>query len=54
VFRRFVIDQENWEMIDWRANAPSVATYIEDNGDVPPGVNFRQVAVVGVRRGNDS
>ncbi len=49
VFREFVIAGQHFDLIDWRANAPNVAAYIEANQLTPPGVNFRMVASVGVR-----
>ena len=50
-FRRFVIGNEMWDMIDWRANAPGVRAYMEENeGGVPPGINFRRNASINVRR----
>jgi hypothetical protein len=52
-FRQFIIANAMWNMIDWRANSTAVDEYIQAEGNVPPGVNFRQVAVVGVRRAND-
>lgn len=50
-FQRHVIGSEAWDLVDMRANAPAVEKFIEENGDTPPGVNFKQVARVGVRRG---
>jgi hypothetical protein len=49
-FKRWIIGGNLWEMVDWRANSAQVREYIEKNGSPPPGVNFRSVAVVGVRR----
>ena len=50
-FRRFVIGSEAWDIIDWRANAPGVRAYMEENeGAVPPGINFRRNASINVRR----
>ena len=49
-FAAFVRESGNWELADLRANAPAVEAFINaNNGALPPGVNFRQVAVVGVR-----
>ena len=53
-FRRYVIGSEAFELIDWRANAPAVASFIEENGVAPPGVNYTTTFTVGVRRGNVS
>jgi len=54
-FRRFIIGGELWELIDWRANTPSVRAYMEEHdGTPPPGLNFRRSVVVGVRRAGKS
>jgi len=50
-FQRHVIGSEAWDLVDMRANAPAIEKFIEEHGDTPPGVNFKQVARVGVRRG---
>lgn len=49
-FKRWIIGGTLWEMVDWKANTSQVREYIEKHGNPPPGVNFRSVAVVGVRR----
>lgn len=49
-FKRFVIGTQRFDLIDWRANAPAVAAYIEQDGTVPPGLNYRVVQVAGIRR----
>lgn len=50
-FRRFVIGAEQWELLDWKANAPKCVEYAEANeGNLPPGVNLKSVKVVGVRQ----
>lgn len=54
-FRRFIIGGELWDLIDWRANTPSVKAYMEENdGTPPPGLNFRRSVAVGVRRAGKS
>lgn len=50
VFWQFVQDKGLYDLIDKRANAPAVAEFIEANGQAPPGVNFRQMQDVNVRR----
>lgn len=49
-FRRFVIGGEHWDIIDWKANVSAVEAFLEDHKQLPPGVNFSQRDVVGVRR----
>lgn len=48
-FRAFIRESGRWELADLRANAPAVEAFITEGAQLPPGVNFRQVAVVGVR-----
>ncbi len=50
VFKRFVIGGGHWECVDMRANAPGIEAFLKREEMLPPGINFRQVAVVGVRR----
>ncbi len=54
VFKAFVIGGAHWSLIDFRANPTGVEAFITDTAEPPPGVNFRQVAVVGVRRAGES
>jgi hypothetical protein len=49
-FRQFVIGNEAFDLVDWRANANSVDDYIKTEGAPPPGVNFTTAFTVGVRR----
>jgi hypothetical protein len=38
-FREFVIENREWDMLDWRANKTVVSDYIEtNNGSIPPGL----------------
>jgi hypothetical protein len=55
VFKAFVIERGRWDLIDFRANSTGVEAYINEGwASPPPGVNFRQIAVVGVRRADES
>jgi hypothetical protein len=49
-FRRFVIGSEAWDLIDWKANVSAVETFLTEQQQLPPGVNFSQREVVGVRK----
>lgn len=49
-FRRYVIDNAAWDLIDIRANAPATAAYLEENSALPPGINYSVTYTVGVRR----
>lgn len=50
VFRDYVINNELWDLVDWRANATAVAGHITEHHVPPPGVNFATVITVNVRR----
>lgn len=53
VFRDFVIDNGQFELVDMKANAGACEEYLaEHGGALPPGVNFSQHVTVGVRRGD--
>lgn len=51
VFRKFVIDNEAYDLVDWRANATAVGDFIKSEDTTPPGVNYSTTFRVGVRRG---
>lgn len=50
-FRKYVIDNEQFDLVDWKANANAVDDFIKEQGVQPPGVNYTQAYTVGVRRG---
>ena len=50
LFRGFVINNDAYDLVDWRANANAVDDFIKSAGTPPPGVNFSQTYTVGVRR----
>lgn len=39
-----------WEMLEHRCNKTAIEQFKSANDDLPPGVNFRAEAVIGVRR----
>jgi len=49
-FRRFVIGGKHFDLVDWRANANAIDDFIKENDTPPPGINFSQHFIVGVRR----
>ena len=49
-FRQFVLNNEAFDMVDWRANANAVEDFIKSEGSQPPGVNYSVTYTVGVRR----
>jgi len=51
-FRAFVIENEQFDLVDWRANALAVSAYIDEHeGEQPSGVNYSTFTQAGVRRG---
>jgi hypothetical protein len=52
LFRQFIINTEQYDLADWRANAVAIADFITGvgKGSPPPGVNYSTVVDVGVRR----
>jgi len=50
-FRKFVIANEAWHLIDWKANAPKVDEHQAANGGkLPPGIKFSRWRTTSVRR----
>ncbi len=49
-FWKYVMDNEAWDLIDRRANAPAVLDHIEMHNTPPPGINFSSAITIGVRR----
>jgi hypothetical protein len=51
VFREFVIENNNFDLADFRPKVDSVEDYVtEHNGSPPPGVNFRTAVTLRVNR----
>jgi hypothetical protein len=49
-FRKFVEEFGEWDLVDWRANAPAVKEYAVENSQLPPGVKYSAIVKVSVRR----
>lgn len=49
-FLKYVIANDAWDLLDRKANVTAVKDYIEENQTPPPGVNYSQTYVVGVRK----
>jgi hypothetical protein len=49
-FREFVISHSAFDMLDWRANAPAIESYLKEYEALPPGVKFSRRYTVGIRR----
>jgi len=50
VFWKYVLDNQEWRLLDRRANVTGVQAHINEKGDLPPGVNLNQYSEAGVRR----
>jgi hypothetical protein len=50
-FRRHVIGDEQWDLVDWRPNKTAVNDLVEKGEPVPPGVNRSAFYTIGVRKG---
>jgi hypothetical protein len=49
-FMNHVKAHQAFDLMDVRANKTGVDAYIAENGDVPPGVNYRTERTVSIRR----
>jgi hypothetical protein len=49
-FMDFVISNQNFDLVDRKANSTAVRDYVNTVGVLPPGVNLSSRATVGVRR----
>lgn len=50
IFRKYVIDNEAWDLVDIKANVTATVEFIDDHQKPPPGVNYNSHYEVGVRR----
>ena len=48
-FMDFVIKTNNFDLLDRKANVTAVKSYVEENDNLPPGVNLSAIKTVGVR-----
>jgi hypothetical protein len=46
----FIRENEAWHMLDKRVNKTGVEEYRQEHNDLPPGVNWREEAIINVRR----
>ena len=49
-FREYVITNQRFELIDWRAAKTPIMENVEAGESLPPGINFTQRVSVGIRR----
>lgn len=50
IFKKFVIDNSKYELVDWKANANAVRDHATSAGALPPGVNYSSAQKIGIRR----
>lgn len=50
LFRQFVLENDRWELADIRAAKTAIKEYIDENDDLPPGINWRSETVIRVNR----
>lgn len=49
-FMKHVVENNQFELLDRRANATAVKDYVHTHGQLPPGANLSAVRTLGVRR----
>lgn len=49
-FMKHVIDNNQFELLDRRANSTAVKDYVREHGQLPPGANLSAMKTLGVRR----
>lgn len=49
-FRKFVEDNNAWELVEMRAAKTACTQFKEEHNDLPPGLNYSEVKVINVRR----
>lgn len=54
VFFKFVIDNEEFDLLERRASATAVRAYVDEHKSLPAGVNLNAIASVGVRRPSEA
>ena len=50
LFRQFVLANDRWELADIRAAKTAIKEYIDENDDLPPGINWHSETVIRVNR----
>ena len=49
-FMKFVIANQQFDLLDRRANATAVKAYVQEHSQLPPGCNLHGIQQVGVRK----
>ena len=50
LLKAFVIENDAWELIQGRVSGVAVEAYLEDTGELPPGVNISRILKINVRK----
>lgn len=48
-FMKYVIDNKQWDLLDRKANVTACRAYVDENNQLPPGVNLSSQETLGVR-----
>lgn len=46
----FIVEQQDWSMLEARVSKTAIQDYIAEHGEAPPGVEYRSIQQVRVRR----
>lgn len=49
-FFSFCKEHDAWDLVESRASKTAVRSYLETNGEIPPGINYNTVRVFNFRR----
>jgi hypothetical protein len=49
-FMKYVVENQEWSLLEKRVAKLAVEQFKAANGDIPPGVNYREERVVNIRR----
>lgn len=52
-FFSFCKERDAWDLLEARASKTAVKSYIESEGEPPPGINFNSVSVFNFRKANN-
>jgi len=50
LFRSYCLENDAWELADIRAGKSAIAAMVEETGDLPPGINWREELGVNFKR----
>ncbi len=50
LLKAHVLEHGSWELLQARVSAPAVEAYLEDTGELPPGVNITRIMKINVRK----